>query len=113
MFLVLFIHHVYDLSIHKDIHIDGRKTLKPTVANDPHAISSPSSKSFRVACAGRDCGMLETVESSLMYYIMSRCHEFAQSGLLNGLFLNIQMVFTQVFTYRGVVVPKGNAFQSS
>jgi hypothetical protein len=43
-----------------DIHIDGSKTLKPTVANDPHAISSPSSKSSRVACAERDGGMLES-----------------------------------------------------
>lgn len=40
--------------------MDRTKTLKPTVANDPHAISSPSSKSFRVACAGRG-GMLDYV----------------------------------------------------
>ena len=40
--------------IHQDIHMDRIKTLKPTVANDPHAISSPSSKSSRVAGAG--CG---------------------------------------------------------
>ena len=44
--------------IYQNAHVDRTKTAKPTVANDPHAISSPSSKSSRVACVERDGGML-------------------------------------------------------
>ena len=33
--------------------MNGIKALKPTVAKDPHAISSPTSKSFRLVCPER------------------------------------------------------------
>ena len=62
------------MSDHQDIHMDSTKTLKPTVANDPHAISSPSSKSSRVACAGRGDMLDCVVEAKFpaVYLIYSR-----------------------------------------